>query len=74
MYCTVLESKRNSVRILEDEREEAVNQMASQLGLVCVGWIFTDLIAEDLTTGTVKHFRGNIVSQIMLCFFKQAEL
>ena len=41
---------------------EAVTQLAEKLGLQPVGWIFTDLIAEDLAKGTVKHFRGNIVS------------
>ncbi len=25
----------------------------------CVGWIFTDLIIEDVRAGTVKNFRGN---------------
>ena len=55
-------SGRNSVELLDDERDAAVNHVASELGLRCVGWIFTDLIAEDLSKGTVKHFRGNLVS------------
>ena len=41
--------------------------MAEQLGLRPVGWIFTDLVAADLKQGTVKHFRGNIVS--VFCSF-----
>jgi nuclear protein localization family protein 4 len=35
-----------------------VNEVAEGLGLKCVGWIFTDLIPEDVTAGTVKHLRG----------------
>jgi len=37
---------------------EEVNRLASGLGLKCVGWIFTDLIPEDVSKGTVKHLRG----------------
>lgn len=48
--------------ILPDEHLPQVNQVAEKLGIRPVGWIFTDLIADDLTKGTVKHFRGNIVS------------
>ena len=59
-------STRNSVSLLEDPKEAAIKHVAQQLGLVCVGWIFTDLIAEDLTKGSVKHFRGNIVSMLHL--------
>ncbi len=54
-------SSRNSVELIEDDREEQVNSIAEQLGLRRVGWIFTDLVAQDLKTGTVRHFRGNIV-------------
>ncbi|KAG8231751.1 hypothetical protein J437_LFUL012030, partial [Ladona fulva] len=32
--------------------------MAERLGLRRVGWIFTDLIADDIKKGTVKHFRN----------------
>ena len=31
--------------------------MASDLGLQKVGWIFTDLVADDVRKGTVKHLR-----------------
>ena len=58
------------MELLEDEREETVKQIATQLGMQCVGWIFTDLVAEDLTKGTVKHFRGTIVSGIYELSFK----
>ena len=58
-------SGRNSCELLEDPNEDRINSVAEQLGLRRVGWIFTDLIAQDLKTGTVKHFRGNIVSFII---------
>ncbi|KAA0187276.1 hypothetical protein HAZT_HAZT001750 [Hyalella azteca] len=32
-------------------------QMARQLGLSCVGWVFTDLVPLDQSTGTVRHLR-----------------
>ena len=57
-------SSRNSCELLEDPNEDRVNSLAEQLGLRRVGWIFTDLVAQDLKTGTVKHFRGNIVSLV----------
>lgn len=43
---------------LDDGKMEAVKDVASSLGLKCVGWIFTDLIPEDQSKGTVKHLRG----------------
>eukprot|EP00918_Siedleckia_nematoides_P010878 GHVU01023869.1.p1 GENE.GHVU01023869.1~~GHVU01023869.1.p1 ORF type:complete len:631 (-),score=55.89 GHVU01023869.1:1001-2893(-) len=58
-------STKNGIELLEDGREQLVNRMAGELGLACVGWIFTDLVAQDLTTGTVKHFRGNINSHFL---------
>lgn len=43
---------------MADEREQIVDQMAQELGLRRVGWIFTDLIPEDMQKGTVKCIRG----------------
>ena len=54
-------SQKGSVELLADDKEQAVTQIAHKLGLVKVGWIFTDLVAKDLQSGTVKHFRGNVV-------------
>ncbi|XP_074647602.1 nuclear protein localization protein 4 homolog [Tubulanus polymorphus] len=51
---------KNKIELLEDVREETVEKMAKALGLRRVGWIFTDLVAEDLSKGTVKCFRGNM--------------
>lgn len=44
---------------MPDANEAKVNFVAKKLGLVIVGWIFTDLVTEDPRKGTVKHFRGN---------------
>lgn len=40
--------------MLPDEKQELVNEMARCLGLICVGWIFTDLLTEDMQNGTVR--------------------
>jgi len=58
-------SQRNSVQILDDEAIDVVEGIAANLGLRRVGWIFTDLVAQDLKKGTVKHFRGNISSHFL---------
>ena len=55
---------KNSIELLEDDREAAVDRVAHELGLTRVGCIFTDLVAEDTKKGTVKHLRGNIVSTV----------
>lgn len=51
------------MELLEDEHDVMVDQIAEKLGLRRVGWLFTDLVALDLKTGTVKYHRGNIVSR-----------
>ena len=53
----------NRIELLPDPNEAAVNEAGRKLGIQPVGWIFTDLVADDLAKGTVKNFRGNIVSQ-----------
>lgn len=55
---------RNSVELLEYDWD-VVNKVAAGLGLRPVGWIFTDLVPLDTSTGTVKHFRGNINSHFL---------
>nr|CAG4640847.1 EOG090X05T8 [Eulimnadia texana] len=57
IYEPPQESTRDSVTLLPDPREEVVEQVARKLGLRRVGWIFTDLIAEDAQQGTVRYFR-----------------
>lgn len=56
------------LELLEDPLESQVNRVAEAVGIRPVGWIFTDLLAEDLSKGTVKHFRGNIVSNTILFY------
>ena len=50
---------------LLDLPSDSVNQLAARLGLRPVGWIFTDLVPLDTSTGTVKHFRGNVNSHFL---------
>lgn len=49
---------RDGVTLLPDDRESTVEQIAQQLGLQIVGWIFTDLLSEDSSKGTVQHCRS----------------
>uniref|UniRef100_A0A2R5LLL1 Nuclear protein localization protein 4 homolog n=1 Tax=Ornithodoros turicata TaxID=34597 RepID=A0A2R5LLL1_9ACAR len=58
IYEPPQESTPDSIRLLPDEKEELVKELASRLGLVQVGWIFTDLLPLDLQKGTVKHLRN----------------
>ncbi|KAK4874625.1 hypothetical protein RN001_013985 [Aquatica leii] len=58
IYEPPQESSKHCIQLLPDDREELVNQIASALGLRRVGWIFTDLMAEDVQKGTVKHTRS----------------
>ncbi|XP_056638250.1 nuclear protein localization protein 4 homolog [Diorhabda sublineata] len=57
-------SSRDTINLLPDDREEIVEQTAASLGLRRVGWIFTDLLAEDVQKGTVKYVR-NIDSHLL---------
>lgn len=59
IYEPPQESTRDMVRILADGQEAVVDDIAKQLGLTCIGWIFTDLITDDVTKGTVKYFRNS---------------
>jgi len=58
-------STKNSVELVSQDPDEAVDALATRLGLRPVGWIFTDLIPLDTSTGTVKHFRGNVDSHFL---------
>jgi len=48
------ESTRDSITLLPDVKEHVVQELAQQLGLYRVGWIFTDLVADDVKKGTVS--------------------
>ncbi len=57
------ESTRDTTKLLPDEREAVVEEVARKLGLKRVGWIFTDLIADDIQRGTVcTYIRESIAT------------
>merc|ERR1719186_1396406 len=56
IYEPPQESTRDSLKILPDPKEEVLNEILNQLGLVKVGWIFSDLVPS--ANGKVKHFRN----------------
>ena len=58
-------STTNSLELQEDPYEEIITEITSKLGLRRIGWIFTDLVADDLEKGTVKHFRGNVETHFL---------
>lgn len=58
IYEPPQESNRDSVKLLDDEHGKEVDELAAALGLQKVGWIFTDLIADNPAEGTVKQIRG----------------
>jgi len=58
IYEPPQESSRDHLKILQDPRSEIVDEMAAQLGLRRVGWIFTDLVAMAGVAGKVKSYRG----------------
>lgn len=58
IYEPPQESTRDTIRLLPDDRQELVDQLAAALGLQKVGWIFTDLLPEDVQKGTVKNTRN----------------
>ncbi|KAK3705188.1 hypothetical protein QZH41_013984 [Actinostola sp. cb2023] len=58
IYEPPQECTPDSVELVEDTNIGAVQQLAAELGLQVVGWIFTDLVPEDVKKGTVKQLRG----------------
>lgn len=58
IYEPPQESTRDSINIQPDEGADEVEAVAAALGLKKIGWIFTDLITEDASVGTVKQIRG----------------
>lgn len=48
------ESTKDKIQLLPDDKEQLVEELAAKLGLRRVGWIFTDLLPEDLQKGTVR--------------------
>ncbi|EDW34252.1 GL21676 [Drosophila persimilis] len=58
IYEPPQESTRDSINMFPDEGDAEVDAVANALGLKKIGWIFTDLITDDATAGTVKQIRG----------------
>ncbi|ESN99334.1 hypothetical protein HELRODRAFT_185061 [Helobdella robusta] len=56
---------KTSVELLEDMNNNIVEEIAMKLGLRKVGWIFTDLVPLDISTGSVKHLRGHVDSHFL---------
>ena len=50
----------------EDTHAEVVDCVAIKLGLQRLGWIFTDLLAEDVRKGTVKYLRHKVCCFVTL--------
>ena len=58
IYEPPQESTRHSVKLLTDAHQNVADEIANRLGLSCVGWIFTDLLSEDISKGSVHHLRN----------------
>jgi len=56
IYEPPQESSKDTLKLLPDPKEEVVEEIAANLGLRRVGWIFTDLV--PISGGKVKCFRG----------------
>lgn len=58
IYEPPQESSTNSLRLLNDPYQEVTDKIADALGLQKVGWIITDLVAEDRSKGKVETCIG----------------
>jgi len=56
IYEPPQESSKDHIKILPDSNEQVVAEIAKSLGLVKIGWIFTDLVPT--ANGQVKNYRG----------------
>lgn len=56
IYEPPQECSKDFIRLIPDENEARVEEIAKGLGLIRVGWIFTDLVSDS--SGHVKHFRN----------------
>jgi len=56
IYEPPQESSKDHIKILPDPKQEVLDELTRCLGLVKVGWIFTDLMPAP--NGQVKNFRG----------------
>lgn len=58
IYEPPQDSTTDMVKLLPDSKLEAIDFVASNIGLRRIGWIFTDLVPLDRSKGTVKYVRG----------------
>jgi len=58
IYEPPQESSRDHLKILPDPKDEIIEEIATNLGLRRVGWIFTDLVPLAGSGGKVKCSRG----------------
>ena len=58
IYEPPQESSRDHLKILPDPKEDIIEEIATNLGLRRVGWIFTDLVPLPGVGGKVKCYRG----------------
>ena len=56
IYEPPQEVSRDGIKLIPDDKEDTVEDLARSLGLQRVGWIFSDLIQDS--RGTIKHFRN----------------
>jgi len=56
IYEPPQESSKDHCNILPDPHQSVVDEIATSLGLIKVGWIFTDLVPS--ANGQVRNFRG----------------
>ncbi|EDO29888.1 predicted protein [Nematostella vectensis] len=57
IYEPPQEGTPDSLELLPNPNLDTVNKLAADLGLRIVGWIFSDLVPDDVKKGTVKHLR-----------------
>ena len=57
-------SSNNSLELQEDPYEKVIAEITNKLGLMRIGWIFTDLVADDLEKGTGKNPLRDLASQV----------
>jgi nuclear protein localization family protein 4 len=59
IYEPPQESSRDFIKLVAPDKKAAdVEFIANELGLKRIGWVFTDLIPDDIQKGTVKHLRN----------------
>lgn len=59
IYEPPQQSSLDAIRLsLPDPNEKMVDEIGVKLGLQRIGWIFTDLVTQDLQKGTVMHTRN----------------